>query len=188
MVSAVGGGGGRGDRRECRRGDRRECRRGDRRGCPCGGGLAIARREARDPALERTDLHVTLLAGGLDLREERTQNVDRRQEGGGDVRCVDQRAVAQALEQVLARMRDRLEPTEAQEPAGALQRVQDPEDVVEDGAITRSVFEGDEVEVEPVEHFARLDEEVAHDALHLVVHRVRRVHRSIPDRTFIGEI
>jgi hypothetical protein len=105
----------------------------------------------------------------LDRLEQRADGVDHGQQRAGGVGGHHHLAVAQAREEVLPHVRQRLEPVEGEEAAGALDGVDGPEDAGEQLAGVRRALELHEVPVELVEVLVALHEELRHD-LGVVVH------------------
>jgi hypothetical protein len=77
---------------------------------------------------DRVHLDVTLGAALLNRGEQGPYAVDRREQRGDRLRRDRLHAVTQPGQQRLTRVRQRLQPGERQEPAGALDRVDRPED------------------------------------------------------------
>ena len=74
-------------------------------------------------------------------------------------------------------MRERFQPRQAEETAGALDGVDEPEDVVEDLGVVRILLETHEFDVDHVETFVRL----GHKFPQQVVHE-KRLHRRASAR------
>src|SRR3712207_2791956 len=77
-------------------------------------------------------------------------------------------AVTQPREHVLAAMRDLLQPVEGQEAAGALDRVDRPEDAGQPLPRVRVLLQGDQVGVELVEVLVALHQELFDDVVQTV--------------------
>ena len=94
--------------------------------------------------------------------------VDHLQQHAGAGRGQRQLAVPQPGEHVLPDVRDLLEPVEGQEAAGALDRVDRPEDAGQPLAGVGVLLEGDQVGVQLVEVLVTLDQELLDDVVQTV--------------------
>ncbi len=140
----------------------------------CGAGsLSVARGEVREPTAQRAELHVALAPGGLDVPQQGAHHVAEGHQGGADVRRRSEGPVAQAAQEMLTGMGGALQQPEAQEPAGALERVHRPEDVVDGLQILRSLLERQQVVVHTVEHLLGLQDELPDQLGHFFVGLVR---------------
>ena len=72
----------------------------------------------------------------------------------------------QAAHQRLGRVRQRLEARQAEEPAGALDRMDEPEDVAEDLLVIRVLLEPNQLEIDRIEMFARFRKKLAQKIVH----------------------
>jgi hypothetical protein len=72
----------------------------------------------------------------------------------------DGRAVAILAHERLGRMRELGEPVQAEKPAGAFDRVDEPEDGVEHLGVVGLLLETHEIDVELIEALARLGQEL----------------------------
>ena len=131
----------------------------DRRCCRSGRGLEAA----RERGLDVGGVQVALDAGLLDLAEEGADDVDHLQQDGRDLGREVELSVAQLRQDVLADVRDSLEPVEGEEAAGALDGVDRAEDRGEEGARARVLLELDQCAVELVEVLVALDQELLGD-------------------------
>ena len=75
-------------------------------------------------------------------------------------------AVAELAHQRLGRMRQRLEARQAEEAAGALDGVDEPEDVAQDRFVVGLLLEADELDVDDVEMLARFGQKLAQQIVH----------------------
>ena len=113
---------------------------------------------------------VAVGAAHLDLSQDQPQDVARGQEHAGGLRRDRQGPVSDTRQEALRRMSDPFELEEAQEPAGALDRVHGAEDAREHVTGSGVSFECEEVAVQPVEALVALDEELRNDLVHLARH------------------
>ena len=90
----------------------------------------------------------------------------------------DQLAVADLVEQVLARMRDLLEARQAEEAACALDGVHDAEDAADQARIVRVLLELDDLGIQDTEVLVRLGEEVAQQIVHVSLRGRSAIGRS----------
>ena len=130
--------------------------------------LHAGRLQLGEPRDELVVVGVALAAGRLDAAEQAAHRVDHVEQRAGDLGGEEQLAVAQPGQQVLADVRDGLEPPVRQEAAGALDGVDGAEDAPEQVAAVRRLLEGDEVLVELVEVLVALDQELLDDLVHVV--------------------
>ncbi len=133
---------------------------GRRRGCS---GLA------REDGVKASD-QGAVVALGLDAADgdpvdDQTHNIDGVEDGGNRLGRDRQCVVAEAAQHILGRMGHGLKAAEAQEARGPLDRVDQAEDVTQQGGIVRSLFEGDELGVEGFDALARLGHEILDDVV-----------------------
>ena len=88
-------------------------------------------------------------------------------EDEGDGLARDRHAVAELAHQRLGRMRQRLEARQAEKAAGALDGVDEPEDVAQDRLVVRAPLEADELDVDNVEMLAGFGQKLAQQIVHL---------------------
>ena len=141
------------------------------RACPGG-----QRRQARH---EVGMVVVAFVAVGLDAAEDRPHRVGERQQRVRDVGVDAKVAVAQVREQVLARVRDRLEAYEAEKPACSLDRVERAKRAGDRRAVRRIALEREQIAIQLVETLEALDKELGND---LLVDVFRHVPASRPSR------
>ena len=77
-------------------------------------------------------------------------------------------------------MRQRLEPREPEKTAGALDRVNEPEDVAEDLAVVRLLLEAHQLGIDPIETLIGLGEEFPEQVVHLLAPRTTHATRRRP--------
>ena len=106
-----------------------------------------------------------LLLFGFELVEDLLDPVDRRQDDG-DGLAGHRHAVAEFSHQRLSRVGERFEPGQSEEPAGSFDRVDKPEDVVEDLGVVRVLFEANELDVDGVEALVGLGQEFSQQIIH----------------------
>jgi hypothetical protein len=175
----------------------------------CPGGLRRAldgrsriRRVSRERHLleERDEIAVVALRlralAGLELGEDRLDPVDGAQRQADGVGR-HPRALAELAHQGLGRVCERFEPRQAEETAGALDGVDEAEDVVEDPRVVGFLFELHELDVDDVETFVRLGQELAQKIVHVPLPEPlpgpfstgRRGHarRGVPDVTGVSD-
>ena len=111
-----------------------------------------------------------LAAAGLDRGEQRADGVDHLQQHAGAGRGQLELAVPQPGQHVLPDVGDLLEPVEGEEAAGALDRVDRPEDAGQPLAGVRVLLQGDQVRVQLVEVLVALHQELFDDVVQ-TVHR-----------------
>ncbi len=87
-----------------------------------------------------------------------------------------ERAVAKVAEQGLRGVGDPFEFLEAEEPAGALDRVHHTEDAREGLLGGGVLFQREEIAVEAIERLVALDQEFLDDLVHVAAHVVLPVH------------
>ena len=90
-------------------------------------------------------------------------------EGGEDERdgvAGHRHAVAELAHQRLGGVRQRLEPRQSEEAAGALDGVNEPEDVAEDRFVVRILLEPNQFEIDGVEMLARFRQKLAQKIVH----------------------
>ena len=102
----------------------------------------------------------------LELGEDLLDAVDRRQDEG-DGLARHRHAVAELAHQRLGRMRQRLEARQAEKAAGALDGVDEPEDVAQDRLVVRLLLEAHELHVDNVEMLAGFGQKLAQQIVHL---------------------
>ena len=102
----------------------------------------------------------------LELGEDQLDAVDRRQDEG-DGLARHRHAVAELAHQRLGRMRQRLEARQAEKAAGALDGVDEPEDVAQDRLVAGLALEADELDVDNVEMLAGFGQKLAQQIVHL---------------------
>ena len=142
-----------------------------RRRCRSAGG-ASRRASARLAAAMRLELGdqvaiVARLLGlvALELVEQHLDAVD----GGEDERdgvARDRHAVAELAHQRFGGVRERFEPRQVEEAAGAFDGVDEAEDVVEDLGVVGILLEAHELDVDDVDAFVRLGEEFPQQVVH----------------------
>ena len=120
--------------------------------------------------LSRLPIEIGVLALGLggralELAEDLLDPVERR-EDERDGLARDRHAVAELAHQGLGRMGQRLEARQAEEAAGALDGVDEAEDVAQDRLVVRVLLEADELDVDRVEMLARLGQELTQQIVH----------------------
>jgi len=103
---------------------------------------------------------VGLGRAALELGEDQLDAVDRRQDEG-DGLARHRHAVPELAHQRLGRMRQRLEARQAEKAAGALDGVDEPEDVAQDRLVAGLALEADELHVDNVEMLAGFGQKLA---------------------------
>ena len=160
---------------------------GARRGGPGGGVGGLARGRWRDgdalvgrdaaggaEPLERghqvQEVFLAVVARSLDVAQHLAQGISRGEQGARD-RGIDlEGAVAEATEQRFRGVCDALQPGEAEEPAGAFDRVHHAEDAREGVFGMGIAFEGEQVAIQAVERLVALNQELLDDLVHVVAH------------------
>ena len=103
--------------------------------------------------------------GGFEIGEDRLEPV----EGGedqGDRGAADGIAVAEAPHQRLGRVCQRFEPRQPEEAAGALDGVDEPEDVAQDLLVVGILLETDQLRIDRVQMLGALDQKLAKQIVH----------------------
>jgi hypothetical protein len=151
-------------------------RRGGRRR-----GRRLCGTQACQPAEQCRVIGVAVGAGRLDASQHRPHRVDQLEQARRDLGRERKRAVAETAEQAFARVRDRLEPAEAEEAAGALDRVDRAEHAPKGLPRAGILLERHEVAVELVEVLAALDQELPDDIGHVarIAHAVGKPSRPL---------
>ena len=104
--------------------------------------------------------------GGLEARQNFFDAVDRGQDqrhGFG----LDRHAVAEFAHQGLAGMGQRFQPRQSQEAAGALDGVDQAEDVIQDLRVARVLLEPDQLIVDRIQALAGLRQELPQQVVHM---------------------
>ena len=134
-----------------------------------GGGAARGTEplERRDQVQE---VFVAVVAGSLDVAQHLAQGITGGEQGARDRGIHLEGAVAEAAEQRFRRVCDALQSGEAEEPAGALDRVHHAEDAREGVLGMGIAFEGEQVAIQAVERLVALNQELLDDLVHVVAH------------------
>ena len=136
------------------------------------GGGAARGAEPLERGHEVQEVLVAVVAGSLDVVQHLAQGISGGEQGARD-RGIDlEGAVAEAAEQRFRRVCDALQPGEAEEPAGAFDRVHHAEDAREGVLGMGIAFEGEQVAIQAVERLVALNQELLDDLVHVVVHAV----------------
>ena len=114
-------------------------------------------------------LGLVALEGGEDLLDAVDGGEDERHGLVGD-----RRAVAELAHQGLGGMRERLEPRQAEKAAGALDRVDETEDVVEDFEVVGIGLELDQLDVDDIDALAGLGQKFPQQIVHRPTLRRRK--------------
>jgi len=143
----------------------RRCRRRFR----CGrrrGGCALALGHGIKLGNQRRILAFRLLAGFLQIAQQIANTVDALEDQRHRLRRHRQHAVAELAEHIFAGVGDRFQSRQAQEPAGALDGMDQTEDVAEDLRILRILLEFDEFAVDDFEALAGFRQEFTEQIVH----------------------